>query len=96
MSKKDAPASFAAMCSALHQDAVVLHGGSWEDLADDCIGCVLQERRAELAAFLKGLLARRDNSELRRVLRKHEHIALAMPREGWWSLFEVICARLAV
>lgn len=82
------------MCSAFHQDAVVFFGGSVQDLADDCIDFVPKPGRAELATFLEGLLERRNNSELRRMLREQDHIALVMRLEGWWSLFEVVRARL--
>ena len=67
-----------------------------DDLANDCIDFVSQDRKAELVEFLEGLLARRDNSELRRVLRKQEHVALGMSRDGWWNLFEMIHAKLVV
>lgn len=91
---RDPPASFKRLCGAFHQDAVVVLGGSLEAQADDCVGFVLPSDRPELWLFLEGLLARRDSSELRRVLKKQRLIDIGMRREAWWTLFGLIHERL--
>ncbi len=94
MSRKEPPPSFAAMCGGLHQDALVLLGGTLEEQADDCVGFVPPDQRASLHAYLSELLERRDSGELRRLLRKQERVDVMMPREAWWQLFTLIRARL--
>lgn len=91
---RDPTASFERLCGALHQDAVIVHGGSLEAQADDCVDFVSASDRPELSLFLEGLLARRDSSELRRVLKKQRQIDIGMRREAWWTLFDLIHERL--
>lgn len=93
---REPPASFTAMCDAFHQDAVLVHGGSLQALAEASVGLVPRKFRAELAGYLNGLLERQDSSELRRILRRQPHVVLAMSRDNWWSLFELIRTRLSV
>lgn len=92
---RDPPPSFGALCAALHQDAVVVHGGTLEAQADDCVDFVPRDVRSELLSFLEGFLDRRDSGELRRVLRKQGDVAVSMPRAAWWTLFTLIRERLA-
>ena len=84
---RDPPPSFSAMCGAFHQDAFVVAGDSLDGLAKHSIGCVPKDRRSELAVWLQGFLERRDRTELRRVLRKQTHVAIAMSPDNWWTLF---------
>lgn len=95
MSSREPPPSFAALSGALHQDAVVFYGGSLEKQADDCVSLVQPEHRADLSAYLSGVLERRDNGELTRLLRTQEHIDVAMSRKAWWHLLSLVKARLA-
>jgi hypothetical protein len=91
---RDPPPSFGTLCGALHQDAIVFHGGTLEAQADECVRFVAGEARSELLSFLAVFLERRDNGELRRVLRK-QHVDVSMARTAWWTLFALICERLA-
>jgi hypothetical protein len=91
---RDPPPSFGSLCAALHQDAVILYGGTLKAQADDCVSFLPREARSELLSFLNGFLERHDSGELRRVLR-NQHVAVSMPRAAWWNLFDLIRERLA-
>lgn len=94
MKPKAPPGSFSSLTVALHQDARLFHGGTLEEQAEECADDVPPDCRAELASYLDGLLERRDSGELRRLLRKQDHVAVGMSKENWWLLLSLVRGRL--
>lgn len=63
------PLAFEAFCSGLHQDVGDMVD-SLEGLADYCLDFVRPDQRAELRAFVVGMLATRTDAELKGVLNR--------------------------